>query len=76
MNRTIRIIKYFVSCAKAITEGLEVVGNNWPTDSPFVNPVNRTQSKGEPSGRASESVSNTAKQVREVVTVHNSTGKA
>lgn len=72
--KAVVIIKYIVSCAKAIIEGLEVVGDNWPTDSPFnaLNKVGQAKSQG----RASQPTSNKEQQIQGAGKVYNSTGKA
>lgn len=68
--KAVTIIKYIVSCAKAIIEGLEVVGDNWPTDSPF------NAKEKEPQGRQNKSPNNTRKPIQGVGAVYNSASEA
>lgn len=34
-QKIIAIVKYFADALSAISKGIEVASNNWPTDNPF-----------------------------------------
>lgn len=72
--RIIAIIKYLLACAKAITEGLEVVSDNWPTDSPFG--ANKTLQSTKSQGREGKQASNKEQQIQGSGALHNSPVKA
>lgn len=72
--RAIAIIKYLLACAKAITEGLEVASDSWPTDSPFG--ANKGTEGTKSQGRTGKPASHKEQQVQGTGTVHNSPIKA